>query len=512
LSALNKVGRSLRHPIEELGAATLIGALVGFILGAAVVLALHLANQLPGGGKRQVSPFSEVPESQAAPLAARFRPWLRFDSGERWRPVNIDSLLDEGVHSFCRGAGNTRCTRIANRAVFDRLVSQTSELGAHLNLAGSDVAQYHGPEKCTAPLLDCGTGARSAIYYHVTQSYDRFYIDYWWFLRDNHLAISRSLCFSTDLQKAGVCDEHEGDWEGVTVVTPPGDDKHVAYVVYAAHKGAFRYAATGLQMMGKDKTRPVVYLADGSHAAYPVGCNKGLCFQPIALAAAGLLDIPEGRYDGLGSWARNPDDQCDVNGSGSCLIPLSGQPWTNWPGLWGDGCERACGGLGNVNSPQSPGLQGRFQTPWCSTETVGVTCDGRVVTCSDWLGPLVQAAICDSSALSKGLRSSSAIAAPQLGLLVNGKQLTQPTTPGVVQALGNPFTPPTSFAAIADGPATEILVRAQDRGITVEDRFANLGLKAGQQIGVTISRGTGGPTVLAGNRTPVEQRIIQSAR
>jgi hypothetical protein len=507
----SKVGRSLRHPIEELGAATLIGAAVGFILGAALVLVLHLANQLPGGGKRQVSPFSEVPDSQAAPLAARFRPWLVFDSGERWRPLNVDSLLDEGVHGFCHGAGNTGCTRVENYVAFDRLVGQTSGLGAHLNLAGNDVAQYHGPEKCTTPLLDCGTGPRSAIYYHVTRSYDRFYIDYWWFLRDNHVAISRSLCFSPDLQKAGVCDEHEGDWEGVTVVTPPDDENHVAYVVYAAHKGAFRYAATGLQMVGKDKTRPVVYLADGSHAAYPLACKKEPCFEPIALAAAGLLDIPEGRYDGRAAWARNPDDQCNPNGPGSCLISLRGQPWTNWPGLWGGGCERACGGTGNVNSPQSPGVQARFQTPWCSTETVGITCDGRVVTCSDWLGPFVQAAICDSGELSKGLRSSNAIAAPRLGLLVGGKQLTQPTTPGVVQALGAPFKPGAGFGAIADGAATEILVRAQDKGITVEDRFAHLGLSAGQQIQVTISRGMNGPTVLADHKTPVEQRIIQSA-
>jgi hypothetical protein len=506
-----KVRRSLRHPIEELGAATVIGVIVGFAAGAGLILILHLANALPGGGKRVVSPFSEVSDSTAAPLAARFRPWLLFDSAERWRPLNVDGLTDEGTHQFCRGAGSTRCTRVGNHVTFDNFVAQTSELGAHLNLAGRGVAQYHGPEKCTAPQLDCGAGPRSAIYYHVAQSYDRFYIDYWWFLRDNHVGISRSLCFSTDLQKAGVCDEHEGDWEGVTVVTPPGDDNHVAYVVYAAHKGTFRYAATALQMVGENKTRPVVYLADGSHAAYPLACKKEPCFQPTALAAAGLFNVPEGRYDGRASWPRNPDAQCNPTGAGSCLLSLRGQPWTNWPGLWGDGCERACGGTGNVNSPQSPGLQGRFQTPWCSTETVGVTCDGRVVTCSDWLGPLVQAAICDSKKLTTGLRSSSQIAAPRLSLLVGGKQLTQPTTPGVVQALGAPFKPGSSFSAIADGPDSEILVRAEDKGITVEARFAKLGLKTGQQIKVTISRGTHGPTVLAGNRTPLEQRIIQVA-
>jgi hypothetical protein len=458
-----------------------------------------------------VAPFSEVPGSEAVSLAERFRPWLRFDSGERWQPLNVDDLLDEGTHQFCRGAGNTHCTLIQNHGAFDQMVKQTSELGAHLNLKGSDVSQYRGPQTCSAPLLDCGTGPTSAIYFHVTESNDRFYIDYWWFLRDNHFAISTPLCFSNALQKADVCDEHEGDWEGVTVVTPPDDPDHVAYVVYAAHKGAFRYAATSLQMVGVNKTRPVVYLANGSHAAYPIACHREPCFEPIGLAEASLLDIPEGRYDGGRSWARNADDQCDLDGAGRCLLSLHDPPWTNWPGQWGDGCERACGGAGEVSSPQSPGLQARYQTPWCSTETVGVTCDGRVVTCSDWLGPLVRAAVCDPTELSKGLRSSNSIVAAPLGLVVDGKPITQADTPGVVQALGDPFVPGDHFTATADGPRCEILVRAKDKGVTVEDRFANLGLKPGQQVEVTISHGTNGPSVVAANQRPVEERILESA-
>ena len=352
---------------------------MGFVLGAALILVLHFTNVLSGPGRRQVEPFSEVPPTMAASLAARFRPWLLFDTHEHWQPLNVDSLLDEGTHKFCRGAGNTDCTLIANHGEFEQLVRQTPELGAHLNLDGSSVGQYRGSASCTpSSLFDCGTGPGSAIYYHVTDSNDRFYIDYWWFLRFNHFAITKSLCLSQDLQKASVCDEHEGDWEGVTVVTPPNDPSRAAYVVYAAHKGSFRYSTTSLQMKGADNTRPVVYLASGSHAAYPIPCTGDLCFQPVGLAAGGLIDIPDGRYNGAVSWARNPDAQCDLGGAGSCLIPLSDQPWTNWPGQWGDGCESACGGAGDVNSPQSPGLQARYQTPWCSTETVGITCDGRV--------------------------------------------------------------------------------------------------------------------------------------
>jgi hypothetical protein len=510
-AAVTKVARTLRHPVQELSAAALIGAGVGFAGGTALVLTLHFTHALPAPGQRQVAPFSAVPADQAAPLAERFRPWLRFDSGEAWQPLNVDSVLDEHTQRLCRSRGNTDCVGVPNHLAFDTLVGQTSGLGAHLNLNGSDVKQYHGPQTCAPPLLDCGTGPSSAIYYHATQSYDRFYIDYWWFLRDNHLAISRRLCFSSDLQKAGVCDEHEGDWEGVTVVTPPDDPNHVAYVVYAAHKGAFRYAATSLQMVGANKTRPVVYVANGSHAAYPIECHDRQCFQPVGLAVGGLFDVPEGRYDGQRSWPRNANDQCNLNGPGSCLLTLSEQPWTNWPGQWGDGCESACGGVSEVNSPQSPGLQSRYQTPWCSTETIGITCDGRVVTCSDWLGPLLQAVVCDPATLSKGLRSSNAIAAGQLGLIVGAKQIAHATTPGVVQALGRPFAPGSTFTAIADGPASQLLVRAQDHGIVVEDRFANLDARPGQRIQVTITAGTDRPLVRANAQPPVEQRILESA-
>jgi hypothetical protein len=43
-----KVARSLRHPLEELGAAALVGAGAGFVAGAALVLALHFTERAGG--------------------------------------------------------------------------------------------------------------------------------------------------------------------------------------------------------------------------------------------------------------------------------------------------------------------------------------------------------------------------------------------------------------------------------------------------------------------------------
>lgn len=502
--------------ITELGGLGLavfaVGCVVGGIVGGLVVFGLHQQHLLPGGGTRQVEAFSEVDEALAGELAERFRPWLEFDSGELWRPLRISSLLDEGDHRFCtRSAEGPNCVPIRNAGEFDSLARAAGALGpaTYIDLEGGNVDEYRGPEKCTpARLQDCGTGPRSAIYYHVTESNDRFYVDYWWFLRFNHFPRSHPgiSCLSQAAIENSVCDEHEGDWEGVTVVTPPDEDEKVDYVVYAAHKGTFRYTASQLKM--HDETRPTVYVAQGSHASYPAPCAHD-CSQPPGLAVDGLVDLPESNFDGEFGWARN-GETCGANVPGGCLESLTGQAWTTWPGQWGAGCADACGQKEVANSPRSPGLQSRYQTPWCSSQGGVFTCDGRALRCSDWLGPLVVAVACDPPALETGLRANNEVEPGGLALIVDGKERPA-TTPGVVQALGAPLHPGDTFTAIADGPTTQVLVRAEQAGVVVESRFAGLTTQAGEKIVVNVTSGPEGPTVLANGHRPVERRILEEA-
>lgn len=506
-------GRARRawERVAELGAAGVGVFALGVLAGGAIVFVLHQQHWLGLGGARQVEAFSDVGEPRAGALAERFRPLLEFDSGERWRPLNVALLLDEGRHRSCtRGTGPDRCTPIAHASDFDRLLAGAGALGqtSYLDVAGGSVPDYRGPDRCPPPLQDCGTGPRSAIYYHVTQSNDRFYIDYWWFLRFNSFQRSAPwiTCHSAGARTNGVCDEHEGDWEGVTVVTPPDDDAHLDYVVYAAHKGTFRYSASLLHL-ANGTTRPYVYVAQGSHASYPAPCN-GDCAQPPGLAVDGLVDLPESRFDGKAPWARN-DETCTANAPGSCLLSLAEQSWTTWPGQWGAGCGDACGGSPFANSPRSPGLQARYQTPWCSTQNGAITCDSRALSCSDWLGPLVVAVACDPARLSRGLRANDAIAPGTLAIALRGRERSQATTPGVVQELGDPLRPGEGLTVTADGPKTQVLVRAEQGKVTVEDRFDRLGAAAGQRIVVTVAQGANAPTVLAGGQPPVEQRILQ---
>jgi hypothetical protein len=503
-----RVRRTINR-VLALGGAGLAVFAAGAIVGGLIVFGLHQKHWLGGDGTRQIEAFSEVEEPLAGQLAERFRPWLLFDSEELWRPLNVSLMLDERSHRFCtRLPAGSRCTPILDASAFDSLTETAGALGpaTYLDLGGGSLRDYHGPGHC-ASLLDCGTGADSAIYYHVTASNDRFYVDYWWFLRFNHFP--RSLpglsCHSQAARDNGVCDEHEGDWEGVTVVTPPDDRSRIDYVVYAAHKGTFRYTASELKLQGG--TRPVVYVAQGSHASYPDACPSD-CSQPSGLAADGLVDLPEGSFDGRDSWTRNRET-CAPNGPGSCLLSIDAQPWTSWPGQWGAGCGIACGGALDANSPRSPGLQARFQTPWCSTQNGVFTCDSRALRCSDWLGPLVVAVACDPALLAKGLLANNQIEPGRLALRLRGEQRSHATTPGVVQALGDPLHPGEGLTIISDGPTTQVLVRAEQENVVEEDRFAGLPAQPGQSIAITVSKGSTGPLLLANGQPPIERRILR---
>ncbi len=495
----------------------LVGALVGLVVGAGIVYALHKKNWLGNPETRKPAAFSEVSEPTAGALADRFRPWLKFDSLEQWRPLTIASLFAErqngaAAYQFCsRAPAKQGCDPIQDEADFERQVSETSALGSstYINLAGGKPEAYHGPVQC-GELADCGTGPSSAIYYHVTQANDRFYIDYWWYLRFNHFyrSVPTLSCKSAFARQNGVCDEHEGDWEGVTAVTAPGDDSRLDYVVYAAHKGTFRYAASELQL--RDGTRPVVYVARGSHASYPKPCPKS-CDQPIALAAQGLVTLPESSFDGANDWARNADD-CPANAPNSCLLSLprtdqNPEAWTVWQGQWGGGCGDSCRGQPGPGSPRSPGLQSRYQTPWCSIQGAAFTCDSVALGCRDWLGPLVVAVACDPVALAQGLRSPQERRPGNLTLTVRGEAKTTETTPGVVQALGDPLTPGESVTVTGAGPAEQALVRAQQGRYLVEARFDRLG--HGGEAVIKVTKGTQGPTVLLHGRRPVERRVLR---
>jgi hypothetical protein len=325
-------------------------------------------------------PTKAVPARRAAKMAARFRPILLFDSRERWRPLNVDMLLAErragnAIHRLCTPIGSChpiRSPRDVNGSNDDYIDFDGEFLG------GDD---FHAPDlaACREPdsprLLDCNDGPPTAVYYHVTAANDRVYVDYWWFLRYNHFDRynAKKLCRSGLLRNvSGVCSEHEGDWEGVTAVTAPGDPNRLEFVSYAQHTGVVRRP---LERLRHDGQRPYVYVADGSHAAYARECPHS-CKQTSKLFFGRL---PEDNTDGRKPWGRNDTDACGP--PHSCLLPLPRTAWGPFKGLWGSRSCKAGRRCRLAQAPRTPSAQQRYRYPWCySLEERELACDGQEPT------------------------------------------------------------------------------------------------------------------------------------
>jgi hypothetical protein len=169
------------------------------------------------------------------------------------------------------------------------------------------------------------------------------------------------------LTRDATCFDHEGDWEGVTLVLSKDSAKpdRLEFVNYAAHEGVFRYRPVQIEREG---LRPVVYIANGSHAAYPFACPND-CKQVNKLFGHAL---PEDNTDGKRPWGRN--DEADA------LLPLPAGSWEAFAGFWGSRtCDDAFGACTFGVPPRSPSQQRRFGSPWCySGIGLRLTCDGKL--------------------------------------------------------------------------------------------------------------------------------------
>ena len=117
---------------------------------------------------------------------------------------------------------------------------------------------------------------------------------------------------------------HAGDWEMVQVRLDDAGEPVEA--VYAQHSGAERCPWSAVETRGG---QPVVYLANGSHAAY---------FRP------GVRDR---------TW---PDPNDEADGRGATVVPPV-EPlgdWADWPGRWGG--ARAVLDPGRDGLPARPGV------------------------------------------------------------------------------------------------------------------------------------------------------------
>lgn len=343
-------------------------------------------------------------------LAMQYRPVLLFDRRETApRPLSITALFNEKRVRLChdQGVAKTTCEEPSSDP---RLLENG---GTHLRLDLPDAAALHrlaleeaaagvaGTRRPAAPvgpaaaatlpqgLLPAGTvaedegeraGRQSAIYVHPVsvsrEGRELLYLDYWWYLPYNPVELGGGALCGAGLVIAGVtCQTHESDWEGLTVVVDrtAAAPRPVA-VQYAQHSSVVRYAWSLLrERWDGDKevegriagvadasSRPLAFVAVGSHASYPLPC-RDRCHQfpdPGVGEEPHLGDLP---------WSGNDTNAC---GKSSCLQLLPTHEggrraalWNGYDGPWG---ELHCFLTYYCDSgvpPTAPGKQRRYRHP-----------------------------------------------------------------------------------------------------------------------------------------------------
>jgi hypothetical protein len=312
-----------------------LGLAVGIVAIAVVAKAKGVSADAPAGKDLPVAAAAAaVPQE-----AIDHRPLLMFDSGEILRtPVDIADMFRTGIVEHCpEGKG---------------LLADCPALGGV-----DDLTTDGGNLRFKTETYDNGS-FDSRIYVNVVEHGSSTYLDYWWYLPDNPANTARgAMCGAGLVIPEITCFDHQSDWEGVTVVLDTAT-KEPRAVNYAAHTFVVRVPWA----IARAGERPLVFIARGTHAAYPRPCRKDFC------ATSSLAK--DNKFDGGNPWSEN--------GCATCVsrFPMTadGRPasWNAYTGRWGAAlCVTQDLYCARADAPRSPGAQrARFAHPWCVTHEI----------------------------------------------------------------------------------------------------------------------------------------------
>lgn len=315
----------------------------------------HISNYVP-------TAWTTLP-TDADSLARMYRPYLRFDSSEKWYPVNPLSLFNEAnpatgvaTSSLCARydraltlRGTTWSTSkfdcsdpaygtpidVVNEA--DYAMGQTGTpvdgitqfptslpdgsvrtsladvaINSSLSSAGTS---YHSPatSSCSAPgsVCDSNDPPVGPLMYHELSEDGYTVIEYWVFYRFNDA--------TSVTGPDPVDDQHQGDWEAVSVVLDGGG--RVVAGLYSQHRHWYIYLADNLEANGALlATHPLSYVAAGTHANYPNKCTGapflGWCPNSDVGSPSG-----EAHHDGAIPYYYDDGSACASDG---CVVDLDG--------------------------------------------------------------------------------------------------------------------------------------------------------------------------------------------
>lgn len=479
---------------------------------------------------------SAVPDPMAdddgvSELAERFRPILRFDSREPWRPLNVERFLEEDFddgqpgthHEIC---SSVRVTPESCSSIDDGDAAGSPEAWTNLRQERGGVGQgkenwpvisVHGEgddiDNFKSPRLsdcfrnspnDCDVGENTAMYYRKSGPFpgdaNYRFLDYWVFYRFNK--------FDTG--------DHEADWEHITVaIAPSGEPETFAWVGLSGHKDyTFRYlrdvlrcdddlaaGSCGSEIGDELGKRVVSFVSNGGHANYPEPCSSpdGAARCPQSHTVPGTdIPRPEKGYDGYFRWGAADDPSALIRWPEQ--LPAwtadtsQASEWVTWPGRWG-----LRNGKSSVESPGAPSRD-VFHRPWsweCSERgTDGtVNCDdgatgsgsgasssssaraaanANVGECAPWAGPGVVVSWCDPSALRSAMRRGTLGRTTEaLKAQVGGRNRLVASTKALTQIAGPALETDRSLVIRGSIPAgAEVRIMAKGKRQLITARFA----------------------------------------
>lgn len=337
---------------QERQLARIVGLGAVLVVVVAIVAFQHITGTAPAAPKPVAVPVAMGP-AQLPAAAVDHRPILLFDSAERFRtPLDVDAMLRTGDVQLCpQGKGLlARC----------QTITQPSDLRNHVGNMRFDTQQIADARLPTT------------IYAHAVP--DRVHpgwtdIDYWWYLPDNPANTAQgAMCGAGLVIPEITCFDHQSDWEGATLVVAGGQPQEMHF---AAHSDVINVPWSALQatyktrelapfVKGRDTVNhPLIFVALGSHAAYPTPCFTSNC--------PGNSVLEDNTYNGAHAW---PEGPCSTPG---CVtgFPVaangSDASWNAFDGSWGSAVCIADGiYCARSNAPRAPGRQGRYHKPWCT--------------------------------------------------------------------------------------------------------------------------------------------------
>ena len=236
--------------------------------------------------------------AQTAQLAARYAPVLRLATGEHYRPVRLEDYLGK---TLLRSGSPPRGTSSQSRPTLFSL--PVTAATTYLDVRGAE--PYLHASRYPAVEREIETARpRPTVYFHLARqpATGRVALEYWFLYLYNDFY-----------------DQHEADWEGVTVFL---ENDAPLGATYSQHQGRKWLAWSALPTSGR---HPVAFVAKGSHAEYP---------RP-------------GRYSVRVCWMLRtrrcaPSPKVDeASAAGSALVPsaydLQAFGGTGYSGSWGSG-------------------------------------------------------------------------------------------------------------------------------------------------------------------------------